>query len=70
MTGRRKRVGGARAGAGRKPAAGVARSIARTIKITPDEASAQDALAERQGVTWPDLAREALGVAVARGSTR
>ncbi len=67
---RRKGPGGARAGAGRKPAAGVARSIPRTLKLTPEEAAAQDAAAEREGQEWPDWIRGAAELALARGSTR
>jgi len=46
------------------------RSITKTVKLTPGEHAAQAALAKRQGQKWSDLAREALDLAVARGSTR
>lgn len=69
MARRRAKVGGAREGAGRKPVAGVARKP-RTIKLTPDEAAAQDAAAAKLGMTWPDWIREAAELAIARGSTR
>lgn len=65
---RRRKVGGARVGAGRKPQAGVARTVARTIKLTPDEAAAHDIA--RGGVPWSDWMREAAELAIARGSTR
>lgn len=71
MTARRKpKVGGARAGAGRPPKGPSARSVVRTIKLTPAERDAQDALAASEGTKWTDVARAALGLVVARGSTR
>jgi hypothetical protein len=70
VTRRRSKVGGARAGAGRKPAAGVARSEIRTLKLTPDEARAHDAAAKSEARDWPDWIRAAAELAIARGSTR
>lgn len=67
---RRKGPGGARAGAGRKPVSGEARSVARTVKLTPGEAEAQDAAAKREGQPWPEWIRGAAELALARGSTR
>lgn len=64
---RRSKVGGARAGAGRKPVTGVARSVIRTVKLTPDEATAHDAARGEQ--SWPDWMRDAAELAIARGPT-
>lgn len=53
MSRRRSKVGGKRAGAGQKPRNGVAASIARTVKLTPAEAAAQDiARGDRPWATW------------------
>lgn len=60
----------AKRGPGRPSLGADARSVTRTIKLTPGEAAAQDALASRAGQTWTDLVREALDLALARGSTR
>jgi hypothetical protein len=65
---RRSRAGGARAGAGRKPTGGVAASIARTVKLTPEQAEAHDRARGEQ--PWADWIREAADLAIARGSTR
>jgi hypothetical protein len=67
---RRKKLGGARAGAGRKPASGTTRSTHRKLSFTPAEAAAIDAAAEREGSSWTDWVRAAAELALARGSTR
>jgi hypothetical protein len=68
MTPRRSRVGGKRRGAGRKPRAGVAASVKRTVKLTPDQAAAHDAA--RGDTPWSTWMVEAADLAIARGSTR
>lgn len=53
MTRRRSKVGGARAGAGRKPRSGVRRSVAKTVTLTPAEYErTQTAAGERPWATW------------------
>lgn len=64
---RRSKVGGARPGAGRKPAAGVARSVARKVYLTPDEAVRHDAARGEQPYT--DFAREAIEQRIAATDT-
>jgi hypothetical protein len=69
--GRKPKVGGAREGAGRPPKAAADKlSITRTLKMTRAQAKAQDAFSERQGTDWPTMVREAIDLAMARGSTR
>lgn len=70
MPRRRKGPGGARKGAGRKPVTGVTRSEVRTVKLTPDEANAQDAAAAAEQQPWSEWMRAAAELAIARGSTR
>ena len=62
---KRKGPGGARVGAGRPPLGPDARSVSRTIKLTPLELAAQEAAAAREGLTWSEWVR----AAIARGST-
>jgi hypothetical protein len=54
---------------GRPPSA-KPRGITKRVRVTADELADQLALANKQNQTWSDLAREALGLAVARGSSR
>jgi hypothetical protein len=71
VTARRKsKVGGKRKGAGRPRKGDDARSVVRTLKLTPAEATTQDEFAKSQATTWPDMVREAIELALARGSTR
>lgn len=65
---RRKGPGGARKGAGRPSLGQDARSIIRSMKLTPAEAAAHDAA--RGDMPWSDWMREAAQLAIARGSTR
>lgn len=51
MTRARKRHGGARPGAGRKPLLGVRRSVQINTWATPDEAAAINATVEASGAT-------------------
>lgn len=53
-----------------QPRAAKARTITKRVRVTAAELAAQDELARKQEQTWSDLAREALGLAVARGSSR
>jgi len=53
-----------------QPRAAKPRTVTKRVRITAEELADQLALADKQGQTWSDLAREALGLAVARGSTR
>lgn len=66
MTRRRSKVGGRRPGAGRKPRTGVARTVAKTVKLTPDEyARTQDAAGDTPWSTWAaDTLTSAAGVAL------
>lgn len=57
-------------GPGRPPLGVDARSVTKTLKLTPAELAAQETAAERSSLTWTDWAREALDLALARGSTR
>lgn len=53
MTGARKPNGGARAGAGRPSKGGDARSVAKTVKLTPAELVAQETTAgDTKWATW------------------
>lgn len=61
MTKRHSKTGGARPGAGRKPRAGVAASIIRTVKLTPDEADDDDAA--RGEMSWAEWDRRARAAA-------
>lgn len=54
-----------------RPSLGVdARSVTRTIKLTPVAAKAQLDAAQREGLTWSAWATAAFELALARGSTR
>lgn len=68
MIRRRSKVGGKRAGAGRKPKGDEVASIKRTVSLTPTQAAAQDAA--RGDTPWSTWMVEAAELALARGSTR
>jgi len=53
-----------------QPRAAKPRILTKRVRVTADELTAQLAIAKRQGQTWSAWAREAFGLAVARGSTR
>jgi hypothetical protein len=46
------------------------RSVVRTIKLTPAERESWQALADRQGITFAKLVREAVELAIVRGASR
>jgi hypothetical protein len=71
MTRRRSKVGGRRAGAGRKPLdPDVTRTKVVTTRITPPELAAATEIAERERLTLSNFSRAAIQLAIARGSTR
>lgn len=69
MTARKPKVGGARPGAGRPPSPD-GPSVPRMLRLPAELDTACAAAAKAVGMSWADWAREALELALARGSTR
>jgi hypothetical protein len=65
-TGNKRGPGGRREGAGRPSLGADARTVVRTVKLTPAEAARHDDA--RGSMSWPDWVREACDRAIARGS--
>lgn len=63
---RRPKIGGRRAGSGRKPVTGVTRDVVRKFYLTPDEAARLDAARGEQPIS--DYTREAIDQRIVRDS--